>query len=156
MSDADSRLKQRNGAVLSSEGRCRMEAMELEQGPVEACIAACGNCSRVCLHHVRHCLEMGGEHADAAHIAMLLTCANVCRTAAELMTIDSEWYPTMCELCAQVCEECAEACAAMDDMEDCVAACRQCAQSCRLMVAEMVTDESHLAEGHESTTETVN
>lgn len=110
---------------------------ERELETVDACIATCNECSKSCLAHVRHCLDIGGEHAEADHIGMLLTCAQVCRTAAELMTIDSEWYPTVCDLCAQVCEECAEACAAMDDMEACVAACRECAQSCRRMVAEV-------------------
>ena len=113
---------------------------ELELETVEACIAACNECSRICLGHVRHCLDIGGDHADADHIAMLLTCAQVCSTAAELMTLDSEWHPTFCDLCAQVCEECADACAAMDDMEECTAACRQCAQSCRQMVSEISAD----------------
>ena len=113
---------------------------ELELETIEACVAACNDCSRVCLGHVRHCLDIGGDHADPDHIAMLLTCAQVCRTAAELMTLDSEWHPTFCDLCAQVCEECADACAAMDDMQECTAACRQCAQSCRRMVSEMGED----------------
>ena len=126
-----------------------MEAKELENDSIESCLAACGNCSRVCLEHVRHCLELGGDHAEPAHIAMLLTCANICRTAAELMTIDSEWHPTVCDLCAQVCEECADACAAMDGMEDCVAACRQCAQACRIMVGEMASEEQHSAEAED-------
>lgn len=123
-----------------------MEAKELETDSIESCRVACETCSRVCLGHVRHCLELGGDHAEAAHIAMLLTCANICRTAAELMTIDSEWHPTVCDLCAQVCEECADAYAAMDGMEDCVAACRQCAQACRIMVGEMASEEQHSGE----------
>jgi hypothetical protein len=134
-----------------------MDAMEIETDPIEACVAACGNCSRITLQHVRHCVELGGDHADPAHIAMLLTCANVCRTAAELMAIDSEWYPTLCDLCAQVCEECADACAAMDDMDACVAACRRCAQACRSMVAEMTSDEPYAVQGHErAASETMN
>jgi len=123
-----------------------MEAKELEHDAIESCVVACGNCSRVCLGHVRHCLELGGDHGEPAHIAGLLTCANICRTAAELMTIDSEWHPSVCDLCAQVCEECADACAAMDDMEECVAACRQCAQACRIMVGEMASEQRHSAE----------
>jgi len=86
---------------------------------------------------------------------MLLTCANVCRSASELMSIGSDWYPTVCDLCAQVCEECAEACAAMDDMEDCVAACRHCAETCRIMVAEMAPDEPSETTSERST-ETMN
>ena len=117
-----------------------MEAMEVEQDPVEACIATCAECSQICLAHVRHCLEIGGEHAAAAHIAMLLTCANVCRTASELMSIGSDWITES---------------AMMDDMEDCVAACRHCAQTCRVMVAEMATEEPSDA-ASEPSTETMN
>ena len=123
-----------------------MEAKELEHDAIESCVVACGNCSRVCLGHVRHCLELGGDHGEPAHIAGLLTCANICRTAADLMIIDSEWHPTVCDLCAQICEECADLCAAMDDMGDCVAACRQCAQACRIMVGEMASEQQRSAE----------
>jgi hypothetical protein len=140
------RAAQAGDALLMSVKGEQMEAKEPEHDAIESCVVACGNCSRVCLGHVRHCLELGGDHGEPAHIAGLLTCANICRTAAELMTIDSEWHPTVCDLCAQVCEECADACAAMDDMEACVAACRQCAQACRIMVGEMASEQRHSAE----------
>ena len=140
------RAAQAGDALLMSVKGEQLEAKELEHDAIESCVVACGNCSRVCLGHVRHCLELGGDHGEPAHIAGLLTCANICRTAAELMTIDSEWHPTVCNLCAQVCEECADACAAMDDMEECVAACRQCAQACRIMVGEMASEQRHSAE----------
>jgi hypothetical protein len=140
------RAAQAGDALLMSVKGEQMEAKELEHDAIESCVVACGNCSRVCLGHVRHCLELGGDHGEPAHIAGLLTCANICRTAAELMTIDSEWHPSVCDLCAQVCEECADACAAMDDMEECVAACRQCAQACRIMVGEMASEQRHSAE----------
>jgi len=113
---------------------------DIERDTIGACITACNECRRVCLGHVRHCLDIGGEHAEADHIAMLLTSAQVCSAAVELMTIDSEWHPIFCDLCAQVCEDCADECAAMGEMEDCVAACRQCVQSCRQMVAESTAD----------------
>jgi len=140
------RAAQAGDALLMSVKGEQMEAKEPEHDAIESCVVACGNCSRVCLGHVRHCLELGGDHGEPAHIAGLLTCANICRTAAELMTIDSEWHPSVCDLCAQVCEECADACAAMDDMEECVAACRQCAQACRIMVGEMASEQRHSAE----------
>lgn len=105
------------------------------------CLAACNDCSRVCLQHIEHCLTLGGEHAAPAHITMLLTCSTVCRSASELMALDSEWHPTMCDLCAQVCDECADACDALGDMEDCVAACRDCADVCREMVGKHGEDD---------------
>lgn len=105
------------------------------------CIAACNECNRVCLQHIEHCLSLGGTHAEASHISMLLTCATVCRTSTELMSINSEWHPTMCDLCAQVCEECADQCEELGDMEDCVAACQNCADACREMVADQLEDQ---------------
>ena len=127
-----------------------MEAMQPERDLVESCALACGNCSRTCLKQVRHCLEIGGDDEDPAHVAMLLTCANVCRTAAELMAINSEWYPTLCDLCAQVSEECADACATMDQMEVCVTACRQCAQACRIMVSDMTAEDGSAEQSQDS------
>ena len=100
-----------------------------------SCIEACNDCNRVCLQHVQHCLTLGGEHAEADHIAMLLTCASVCRATAELVALDSEWHATMCDLCSQVCEECADGCEELGEMDDCVQACQRCAEECRAMVA---------------------
>lgn len=106
------------------------------------CIAACNECNRVCLQHIEHCLTLGGAHAEPDHISMLLSCASMCRTAGELMSLGSDWHPTMCDLCAQVCEECADECEELGDMEDCVAACQDCAEACREMVgAEADQDE---------------
>lgn len=103
---------------------------------LKRCIAACNECQQVCLQHIDHCLGLGGAHAEPGHISMLLTCASVCRTASELMSLNSEWHPTLCDLCAQVCDECADECEELGDMEDCVAACQDCADACREMVGE--------------------
>lgn len=105
------------------------------------CIAACNECNRICMQHVEHCLTLGGAHAEPGHISMLLSCASVCRTAGELMSLNSEWHPTMCDLCAQVCEECADQCDELGDMEDCVAACQDCAEACREMLGEPVEED---------------
>ncbi len=105
------------------------------------CIAACNECNRVCLQHIEHCLTLGGAHAEPDHISMLLSCASMCRTASELMSLGSDWHPTLCDLCAQVCEECADECEELGDMEDCVAACQDCAEACREMVGEQVDED---------------
>lgn len=111
-----------------------------DQETLAACIAACNECSQVCLRSIDHCLTLGGAHAEPGHIAMLMTCASVCRTASELMSINSEWHPTLCDLCAQVCDECADQCEDLGDMEDCVSACQDCADACREMVGEDAAD----------------
>ena len=105
-----------------------------EGSAMAGCIAACNECNRICLQQIDHCLALGGEHSEPGHISMLLTCASVCRTTSELMSIESDWYATMCDLCAQVCDECADACEELGDMEECAAACQDCAEECRSMV----------------------
>src|SRR5215203_4049417 len=111
-----------------------------DQQMMANCIAACNDCNRVCLQSIEHCLSLGDAHAEPAHIAMMLTCASVCRTATELMSINSEWHPTVCDLCAQVCDECAAECDELGEMDDCVAACQSCADACREMVGEQMDE----------------
>ncbi|MEP6607837.1 MAG: four-helix bundle copper-binding protein [Burkholderiaceae bacterium] len=124
-----------------------MEVAHLDQQNVMGrCIAACNECNRVCLQSIEHCLALGGQHAEPAHIAVLLTCASTCRTATELMSINSVWHPTICDLCAQVCEECADQCEDLGDIDDCVAACQSCADACRDMDGEPIDEEEDEAQ----------
>ncbi|MGH6608832.1 MAG: four-helix bundle copper-binding protein [Burkholderiaceae bacterium] len=120
-----------------------METSHAEQvdDALARCIAACNDCNKICLQNIEHCLSLGGPHAEPAHMSMMLTCAAVCRTASELMSLNSEWHPTMCDLCAQVCDECADECEELGEMEDCVTACQDCADACREMVGEQADDE---------------
>lgn len=103
-----------------------------------ACITNCLDCHRACLETVQHCLKMGGKHADAEHIALLLTCADICQTSANAMLHGSTAHRYTCGACAQICAECAKACAAMGDdatMKACADACQRCSDSCRQMAA---------------------
>lgn len=101
-----------------------------------ACADACLACYRVCTEMVfGHCLEMGGEHAAKRHVTLMVTCAEVCRTAAHLLLIGSQSHQRLCAECAEICEQCAADCERLGDMEACVAACRACAESCRAMAA---------------------
>lgn len=118
-----------------------------------ACVAACNECSQVCLQSIEPCLSLGGAYAEPGHIAMLMTCASVCRTATELLSINSEWHPTLCDLCAQVCDECADQCEDLGDMEDCVGACQDCADACREMVGEEATDREEESDEDEDESE---
>ncbi len=52
---------------------------------MEECIQNCLDCYRVCLEMVTHCLQMGGRHAEASHIRLLLDCVEICRTSADFM-----------------------------------------------------------------------
>jgi len=82
---------------------------------------------------------MGGEHAEAGHIRLLLDCAEICQTSANFMLRMSELHGQTCDVCADVCGRCAEDCERFGDdqmMQQCAAACRSCAESCHEM-AEM-------------------
>jgi hypothetical protein len=80
-----------------------------------------------------HCLEVGGRHVERQHYALMLNCADICRTAAHFMMADSALHPRVCGVCAEVCTACALSCEPLGDMEECVAACRACARSCEAM-----------------------
>ena len=69
--------------------------------------------------------------AIASHIAsriqagrLMTACAEICRTAAHFMLMNSEHAKHLCKECAEIFDQC-EA--------DCVEACRRCAEECRKM-----------------------
>src|SRR5215208_6324474 len=74
------------------------------------CIQECLDCHSSCLDTARHCLEMGGQHAAAKHVTLLLDCADICQTSANFMLRHSDRHARTCELCATVCRECEKAC----------------------------------------------
>lgn len=102
---------------------------------MKTCIDECTNCHHVCLQTVQHCLEMGGEHAQASHIRLLADCAEICATSMDFMLRGSELSSSTCAACAEVCERCAQECERFDDdfMRQCAEGCRRCAESCRQM-----------------------
>lgn len=102
---------------------------------MQRCIDECKNCHDLCLETASHCLEMGGEHAEPAHIRLLMDCAEICQTSANFMIRGSDVHGFTCAACAEVCEQCARECDRFDDdfMKRCAEACRRCAESCRQM-----------------------
>lgn len=102
------------------------------------CIDRCDDCHSICAETVAYCLELGGEHAERAHILLLLDCAEICQTSANFMLRDSEIHAQVCGVCADACERCADSCEQFpgdEQMQTCARACRDCAQSCREMAA---------------------
>lgn len=103
---------------------------------MQECIEECHDCHSVCLTTVRHCLEMGGEHAAPDHIVTLLDCSEICETSANFMERGSPLHGQTCRVCAAVCRACEEECRRMGDdeaMQRCADACRRCAESCERM-----------------------
>jgi hypothetical protein len=82
---------------------------------------------------------MGGKHADAGHLRLLLDCVNICATSADFMLRASPLHVRTCELCAEICKKCADSCErlAKEDqaMRHCADVCRRCTQSCEEMAA---------------------
>lgn len=106
--------------------------MTPSQPAAQDCIDACRACNEECLRALStHCLVAGGPHADAAHLRLMLCCAEVCRAAAFVMTLGDPRQHELCAVCARFCDACAEDCERLGGMEACVAACRACAQACR-------------------------
>lgn len=101
---------------------------------IDACIEACLQCHKVCLGMaMTHCLETGGDHVVPPHFRLMMDCAAVCATAADLMLHKSAFHRELCRLCADICTACADDCAKLDGMEGCVQTCRQCARLCAAM-----------------------
>ena len=99
-------------------------------------VQAALECHSVCLEAVTHCLTKGGDHARPAHIKLLLDCAEICQTASNFMTRESEAHALTCRVCADICVRCAAQCEQLADDEHihrCADACRRCAESCRQM-----------------------
>jgi len=108
---------------------------------IERCIALCQECHEVCLQTVTHCLEKGGQHAEAAHIRMLLDCAEICATSANFMIRGSELHMETCRACSEVCQRCASDCQRLGNdpkMQECADVCLRCAESCAQMAGATV------------------
>ncbi len=98
------------------------------------CIEACSHCHATCLHTATtHCLEVGGKHVEATHFRLMMDCAEICQTSANLQLSGSSYHVALCAICADICEDCAKSCVEVGEMEDCVQACNDCAASCRKM-----------------------
>lgn len=106
---------------------------------MQQCIEECTRCHAICLQTVGHCLELGGKHADPAHIRLPLDCAEICQTSANFMLRGSDLHQRTCAVCAEVCRACADDCerlAGSDKMmQECAEQCRRCAESCERMAA---------------------
>ena len=101
---------------------------------MKRCIDECLHCYQTCLGTaMTHCLETGGKHTEPRHFRLMMACAEICRTAAHFMLLNSPHHKHVCRECAEICQECARDCEQVGEMQECVEACRRCAESCRKM-----------------------
>jgi hypothetical protein len=109
---------------------------------MERCIQHCVACATACEQTITHCLMLGGEHASAHHIGLLMDCAEICRTSAAFMMHLSHHHHKTCEVCAEVCDACAKDCEQLAHgdrtMLICAETCRKCAESCHAMAGAAV------------------
>ena len=100
------------------------------------CIELCRHCHFVCLSMATgHCPEKGGWHVEAAHLRTMIVCAEMCQTAANVMTTGSTLHRQVCAVCADICDACISSCRDLDDMEECIHACQRCKDSCEAMTS---------------------
>jgi len=53
---------------------------------MQRCLKHCQRCHSTCLEMAAtYCLEMGGKHAEPAHLRLMLDCAQICQTSADFM-----------------------------------------------------------------------
>ncbi len=107
-------------------------------GPVshEQCLENCRNCEQICRETIQYCLSKGGAHVNADHLALLMSCAEICHTSAAFMTNKSEFSALVCGVCAQVCQACSDSCSQLEKdsaMQTCIVACNTCVKSCKQM-----------------------
>ena len=101
---------------------------------MDACIASCQDCHRVCLETVEHCLAQGGASAGRHHLRLLMVSAEICATSADFLTVGSRLHVRTCADAAEACERSAEACERFGgdaELLNCAEVCRRCAESCR-------------------------
>ena len=113
-----------------------MPGMAMGGMTLEKCISDCVGSHRMCLATGQYCIEHGGPHTAAAHLALLLDCAEMCMTTANSMLRRSPQHQVVCAACAQICDACAESCETFrgdEAMARCAKMCRGCAGSCRMM-----------------------
>lgn len=107
---------------------------------VTTCITECLECHRICMETLIYGLRKGGDYADADHAQLLLDCSQICLTAVDFMTRDSNVVHRISEITSYLCEKAAVSCerwASSDaKMKQCMDQCRRCGECCRkIMIA---------------------
>ena len=104
-------------------------------GPMQEAIQACLDCHSMCLRMaMTYCAAQGGRHLAAAHLQLMINCAEICQTCANFMLSDSPLHKTVTAACAEVCAACAKSCEQVGGMQGCIDECRKCERSCKAML----------------------
>jgi len=92
------------------------------------------DCESICLRTIQYCQQIGGAHADAAHLQILQDCADICETTAKFASRSSAQQGSVTSACADICELCAVSCEKFSgdaQMKACANQCYLCAAACQ-------------------------
>lgn len=104
------------------------------------CIDVCYACTVACNHCASECLKEDDVKMMVRCIQLDRECAAICNSAAELMSMGSNYAKQLCSICAEICSACADECEkhasmGMEHCKRCAEACRKCAETCKEMAA---------------------
>ena len=108
----------------------------------DKCAKVCADAQLHCDSCFHHCAELvaKGEKDHVKTMHNCVDCAEVCSTAAKLVSRHSAMSAPACEACVKCCEMCAESCEKFRDdkhMAACAKSCRDCAKACREMIKHL-------------------
>lgn len=104
------------------------------------CIDACIQCAQECEHCADACLGERDVKEMATCIRLDKDCAEICWSAAALMSRGSQFAQEVCRICVEICDVCGAECRkhSVDHCQRCAEACEVCAEECRRMAAAAV------------------
>ena len=120
-------------AVCSCIGDC-VNARNASKSKIPNLYRRCNSCAEACEYCATCDLCEQDVKTMASCVQINRDCANICWTASQFMSRDSQYSKQICNVCADICETCAKECeryADMDHCQKCAQVCRRCAEECR-------------------------
>jgi hypothetical protein len=87
-----------------------MSTKVLQNQKYQTCIDVCNNCVESCEFCATSDLREQDVKSMTRCIQLNRDCANMCMTASQFMSRDSEHSKKICAICADICDLCAEEC----------------------------------------------
>lgn len=104
--------------------------MSLEK--YDAAIQACLSCAMQCERCSSECLLEKNLDNVRSCLALTKECSAISILTARFLSNESDFIPSICNLCIEIAEACAAECA-KNYMDRCAEACQKCADECRLL-----------------------
>src|SRR5215204_5559747 len=84
---------------------------------ISTCVDVCNSCAEACEYCATCDLQEQDVKAMTSCVQINRDCANICWTASQFMSRDSEHVKQICNVCADICEACAKECEKYTDMD---------------------------------------